>query len=219
MPTSSHSFFQHLERLLEGGMDLDDLAKRLEPKLEHLPPAFPGGARLTEDALAKRWKRLRSQLGSGSDSEAILLDAWTREHYSRYGANIENFVGTAKLPIGVIGPLRVNGLYAQEDYAVPLATTEAALVASYHRGARLLTSAGGCTSALLNESVNRAPAFAFRTLAECGRFVHWTLERLDEFREIVSQSSRYAQLIDVGFMGEGNHVYLNFQFSTGDAAG
>jgi hydroxymethylglutaryl-CoA reductase (NADPH) len=49
-------------------------------------------------------------------------------HYRR---NIENFVGTVKLPVGVAGPLRVNGLLAQGDYYIPLATTEAALVASY----------------------------------------------------------------------------------------
>ena len=59
-----------------------------------------------------------------------------------YQHNIENFIGAVKLPVGLAGPLRVNGLFAQGDYYVPLATTEAALVASYSRGAVAITEAG-----------------------------------------------------------------------------
>ncbi len=50
-----------------------------------------------------------------------------------YCHNIENFVGTVKLPVGVIGQVRINGLFARGDFYVPLATTEAALVASHSR--------------------------------------------------------------------------------------
>ena len=56
------------------------------------------------------------------------------------------FIGAFALPIGVAGPLRVHGQHAQGDYRVPLATTDAALVASYTRGARLVTEAGGCNA-------------------------------------------------------------------------
>ena len=56
-----------------------------------------------------------------------------------------------KVPVGVAGPLRVNGLFAQGDYYVPLATTEAALVASYSRGSQVISACGGCTAMLLNE--------------------------------------------------------------------
>jgi len=56
---------------------------------------------------------------------------------------------------------------------VPLATTEAALVASYNRGAQLVSEAGGCSAVLLNEGISRAPGFAFCNLQECGLFVVW----------------------------------------------
>jgi len=214
MPTGSKVFFRHLERLLEGGGTPEELARRLAPRREETPPAFPGGARVTEEALGRRWKRLGS-----AEAEAVLCDGWTRERCEGFARNVENFVGTVKLPVGIAGPLRVNGLFARGDYLVPLATTEAALVASHHRGACLVTAAGGCSSALLNESVNRSPAFGFRSMAESGSFVHWVLSRIETFQGLVSETSRHVRLLDVGFMGEGNHVYLNFQYSTGDAAG
>jgi len=47
----------------------------------------------------------------------------------------ENFIGVAQIPMGVVGPMRVRGKFVDdEDVYVPLATTEAALVASTNRG-------------------------------------------------------------------------------------
>jgi len=60
-----------------------------------------------------------------------------------YRRNIENYVGTVKVPVGIVGPLPVNGRFAEGGFMVPLATTEATLIASYNRGAKLLTRAGG----------------------------------------------------------------------------
>jgi hydroxymethylglutaryl-CoA reductase (NADPH) len=38
--------------------------------------------------------------------------------------NIENFVGAAQVPIGIVGPLLVDGEHARGEFYVPLATTE-----------------------------------------------------------------------------------------------
>src|SRR5262245_50121719 len=51
--------------------------------------------------------------------------------------NVENFIGVAQVPIGLAGPLRINGEHATGDFYAPLATTEGTLVASYSRGMRL----------------------------------------------------------------------------------
>ena len=48
----------------------------------------------------------------------------------RLRGNIENFIGAAQVPIGIAGPLLMNGEHAQGEFYVPLATTEGALVAS-----------------------------------------------------------------------------------------
>src|ERR1019366_10212814 len=59
------------------------------------------------------------------------------EHTGRYSidpaalaGNIENFVGAAQVPIGIAGPLLVDGEHAQGEVYVPLATSEGTLVAS-----------------------------------------------------------------------------------------
>jgi hydroxymethylglutaryl-CoA reductase (NADPH) len=133
--------------------------------------------------------------------------------------SIEIVIGTVKVPVGIAGPLRVAGSHARGDYYVPLATTEAALVASYSRGARLLTAAGGCTAALLAEGLSRAPGFAFRSLAEAARFASWIQSRLPELAAIAAGTTSHGRLSAVRPSVEGNHVYVNLEFSTGEAAG
>jgi hydroxymethylglutaryl-CoA reductase (NADPH) len=163
----------------------------------------------------RRWERLPAS----ALARPALLDAWTAAQTEGFTGHIENLIGTAKIPVGVAGPLRVRGLFAQGDYYIPLATTEAALVASYHRGAQLIGEAGGCRAMLVNEGVSRVPGFAFRDLDECGRFVSWTLAHMEAFRAAAARTTRHGHLADLRVTIEGNHVYLYFVFETGDAAG
>lgn len=122
----------------------------------------------------KRWQKL-----AAPEAQALLLDEQTERTMQAYQKNIEYFIGTVKLPVGIAGPLRVNGSHAQGDYLVPLATTEAALVASYHRGSQLITAAGGASALLLNEGVTRTPVFAFLSLAQAGQFVGWVTSQFE----------------------------------------
>ena len=41
--------------------------------------------------------------------------------------NIENAIGAVQIPLGVAGPITINGEYAKGDFYLPLATTEGAL--------------------------------------------------------------------------------------------
>src|SRR5690348_10222539 len=129
-----------LQQLLSTHTAAEVLAK-LAPKRTPLSPRLPSGG-IDSDAIAKRWATLA---GHESSRPAILTDA-TLDAASLYARNIENFIGTVSVPVGVAGPLRVNGTYAQGDFYVPLATTEATLVASYCRGALLISEAGGATA-------------------------------------------------------------------------
>jgi len=194
---------------------LEALEQDLATKSTAPAAKIPGGARLTPEAIDRRWQ----VLAAGEETRANLLDLQTQEQMQQYERNIENFIGTVKLPIGLAGPLRVNGLFAQGDYYVPLATTEAALVASYSRGAKLISAVGGCTVMLLNEGVSRAPGFAFRNLEEVGKFMLWAIEQQATFKQIAESTTRHGKLTDMRITVEGNHVYLDFQFTTGDAAG
>ncbi len=149
----------------------------------------------------------------------ILTAKATFSDLNRLEGNIENYIGMSQIPTGVIGPLRVIGSAAKGDFFVPLATSEGALVASYHRGAKACLLAGGATSVCLVEGVQRSPLYKFHNLGDLGQFVVWVLAQVDKFREITEQSSRFAKLEDMRTNIEGNHLILTFEFHTGDASG
>jgi hydroxymethylglutaryl-CoA reductase (NADPH) len=148
-----------------------------------------------------------------------LYNEHDKENIELYGKNIEYAIGTIKLPVGVAGPLRVNGIHAQGDFIIPLATTEAALVASYHRGACLITKAGGAMSALLGEGVGRSPGFAFHTLLEAGQFIAWATSQFPHFITLAQATTAHGKLVDMKMQMEGNHVYMYLEYTTGDASG
>jgi len=136
-----------------------------------------------------------------------------------FRGNIENYIGLTQVPTGVIGPLRVIGASAHGDFYVPLATSEGALVASYHRGAKATRLAGGVTSICFLESVQRSPAFKFNDTSELIPFLIWVLAQVDIFKMITEKTSRFAKLLDFKSNIEGNHLTITFEYYTGDASG
>ncbi len=217
MSVSHRTAMSILKRLADGA-DPEQAAKVLTPRLpaaEPLPPRLPAGNEHNVEALHKRLAVLAAQ---GIDlaevsNPASLIDPTTLE------TNIENLVGCARLPIGVVGPLRVNGFNAHGDFYVPLATSEGALVASYNRGAYVIGQAGGAAVASLTDSVSRAPAFVFRDMNETLRFLAWVLARLDVWREVVGEVSNHCELIDLQPTVSGKDLFLNLVYKTGEAAG
>lgn len=208
------SFFR---RLFEK-RTLQEIEQSLLPSQEDMPPSVPRGdapGTISPEESDRRW----DILDANESAKHQLLDPMTREQMNAYSKNIENFIGTVKVPVGLAGPLRVRGLFANGDYYVPLATSEAALVASYSRGAQSITKAGGATVAMMWEGVTRAPVFIFDNLVEVGKFMGWASEQADSFKDIAASTTRHGQLLRTCFNLEGNHVYLIFEFITGDASG
>lgn len=214
MSTTYRKATDFLSRLLR-----KDSFERFEEqlKLRFDPPESQplASARIDHRSVARRWEKIPFKF----NSKEALLDNWTLEEMECYSGNIENFIGTVKLPVGIAGPLRINGTFANDDYLVPLATTEAALVASYNRGARILTKAGGCRAVMLSEGVSRSPAFAFKNLTTAAAFAAWALQNFEQFKETSNATSSHCRLTDLRLTVEGNHVYLEFEYFTGDAAG
>ena len=204
----------HLARLLSS-RNQEELLAGLAPHTGDTPPKVPGGSHVTDETVQRRW----DLLSAPPEARRELLDPDTEARKEHFKRNIEHFIGTVKVPVGLAGPLRVNGLFAHGDYYIPLATTEAALVASYSRGCHLLTEAGGCTAVLLNEGVSRAPGFAFRNLREAGLFVLWATEHFDDFRQAAEATTRFGKLTNLRITVEGNYVFLNFEYFTADASG
>jgi hydroxymethylglutaryl-CoA reductase (NADPH) len=133
--------------------------------------------------------------------------------------NIENFLGVAQVPVGLAGPLRVNGEHAKGDYYVPMATTEGTLVASYSRGMRVLAESGGVTTTVVKRSMQRAPVFMFDTAREARDFGEWVTQNHDGVRSAAESTTRIGRLVEIEQYAVGNMLYLRFNYTTGDAAG
>jgi len=150
----------------------------------------------------------------------------TLEHVSHFSfdpartsGNIENFTGVAQVPIGMAGPLRINGEHARGEFLIPLATTEGTLVASYSRGMKLLNMAGGVTCTVSDDKMQRAPVFVFDSAREARNFRDWVDERITDIRREAEATSSVAKLLYIDIYLANKFAYLRFNFSTGDAAG
>ena len=138
---------------------------------------------------------------------------------AQVAGNIENFLGVAQVPIGLAGPLRINGEQATGDFYVPLATTEGTLVASYNRGMRLLSESGGVTVTVVKRAMQRAPVFEFANAREARDFGQWLTVNYDAIRAIAEATTRVGKLTDIEQYAVGNLLYTRFNYTTGDAAG
>jgi hydroxymethylglutaryl-CoA reductase (NADPH) len=150
----------------------------------------------------------------------------TLRHVSGYSfdpalaaGNIENFTGVAQVPLGVAGPLRINGEHADGEFLIPLATTEGTLVASYNRGMKVLNLSGGVTCTISADCMQRAPVFVFASAREARDFRDWVREHLAEIRQEAEATSRVARLQDIDTYLANKFAFLRFNYSTGDAAG
>jgi len=133
--------------------------------------------------------------------------------------NIEQFIGVAQVPMGLAGPLRINGEHAQGDFYVPLATSEGSLVASYNRGMRLLTECGGVKTTVVEESMQRAPVFILNDALEAREFGQWVGQNFEKLKEAAEATTHTGHLINIGQYQLGPLRYLRFNYTTGDAAG
>ena len=148
------------------------------------------------------------------------------EHIGRYSfdpaavaGNVENFIGAVQVPIGIAGPLLVDGEHARGEFYVPLATTEGTLVASYNRGMKLLHRSGGVRTTVTDDAMQRAPAFGFDSAREARTFGQWIAAHFDDIKREAEASTRTGRLHRIEQFSASRFLFLRFDFTTGDAAG
>jgi hydroxymethylglutaryl-CoA reductase (NADPH) len=148
------------------------------------------------------------------------------EHVTSYSfdpaittGNIEQFVGVAQVPLGIAGPLLVNGEHARGEFYVPMATAEGTLVASYNRGMRLLYEAGGVTTTVMHDHMQRAPAFLFGSAREARGFGQWLRDHFDEIKAAAESTTRSGRLQEIEQYSASRMLFTRFNYTTGDAAG
>ncbi|KAK7912747.1 hypothetical protein WMY93_012958 [Mugilogobius chulae] len=143
---------------------------------------------------------------------------YTDYDYSKVmGTCCENVIGYMPVPVGVAGPLHLDG----KQYQVPLATTEGCLVASTNRGCRAIAMSGGARSCILADSMTRGPLVRLPSACQAAEVKAW-LESTDGFqvvKEAFDQSSRFARLQKLLVALAGRNLYIRFHSQTGDAMG
>ncbi|WP_226481028.1 hydroxymethylglutaryl-CoA reductase (NADPH) [Natrinema amylolyticum] len=161
-------------------------------------------------------RRLLIERETGAELEAIGDYAFPAE---RADPNIENMIGAAQVPMGVVGPVPVSGGAADGEHYLPLATTEGALLASVNRGLGVLRSAGGADARVTKNGMTRAPVFRVAGVAEAAEAVEWVEDNFEALREAAESTTSHGELLDIEPYVVGDSVYLRFAYDTKDAMG
>ena len=155
-----------------------------------------------------------------SDCKLDQISNYTLDMELAFAKNIENPIGTIQVPIGVAGPVTINGEHAKDDFFIPLATSEGALLASVNRGCSAITAAGGVNARVIGDKMTRAPVIKTESVVEAVKVKQWFEEKFDELKEIAESTTSHGKLIKIDpIIIVGNYVYPRFCYSTGDSMG
>jgi len=197
-------------------MEFEELVEKVasgEVRLHQVEKYTDGDKKLATEI---RRKALEKKLGVKLEN----IGHYSVDPNRLIGKNIENMIGVVQIPMGVAGPLKINGEYAKGEFYIPLATTEGALVASVNRGCSALTEAGGVKTTLIDDKMARAPLLKCPDARRAREVAEWVQNNLDYLQEeAVSKVTRHGKLRGVKPFIVGNNLYLRFEFETGDAMG
>ncbi|GLT26935.1 hypothetical protein SLA2020_019720 [Shorea laevis] len=178
-------------------------------------PSYSLEAKLGDCKRAAMIRREALQRTTKRSLEGLPLDGF--DYDSILGQCCEMPVGYVQIPVGIAGPLLLDG----KEYMVPMATTEGCLVASTNRGCKAIYASGGATSVLLKDGMTRAPVVRFPTAkraAELKLFLEDSAN-FDTIAVVFNRSSRFARLQGVKCAIAGKNLYIRFTCTTGDAMG
>ncbi len=133
--------------------------------------------------------------------------------------NIENMVGWAQVPVGLAGPLLLEGTHGRRDVLVPLATTEGALVASTSRGMGLVRGAGGVRARVTRDELSQHPVLVYEDIEGALDAAEAARGSLQRFQGLVSTITTHGRLVRVEPEVLGRRLVLRLVFTTGDAIG
>eukprot|EP00253_Pinus_taeda_P010555 PITA_10555 len=160
-------------------------------------------------------RRRALEMTTGRCLDGLPLDGF--DYGSILGQCCELPIGYVQIPVGVAGPLLLDGI----ENMVPMATTEGCLVASTNRGCKAIHMSGGATSVLLRDGMTRAPVVRFPTARRAAQLKFY-LESPNNYESlslIFNSTSRFARLQGIKCAIAGRNLYMRFCCSTGDAMG
>ncbi|NKE72447.1 PilZ domain-containing protein [Candidatus Manganitrophus noduliformans] len=171
-------------------------------------------ANYTNDTAAARRKWLELKTGVKLENVSVFSDC-----PENMKGNIENFIGVSQIPIGIAGPLKINGKFAKGNFYVPMATTEGALVYTYTQGMQILSLAGGVNTAVLKDELHISSIFTFKNISEALNFKKWLLANFERIKTHADGTTRHGKLIRIEPIIFDRNVTVKFYYSTADASG
>ncbi|KAH9603401.1 hypothetical protein KSS87_005355 [Heliosperma pusillum] len=196
------------------GLSFDD-EEIVKSVVSGITPSYSLEAKLGDCFRAAKVRREALQRTTGRSIEGLPLEGFDYE--SILGQCCEMPVGYVQIPVGIAGPLLLDG----REYSVPMATTEGCLVASTNRGCKAIHLSGGAFSVILKDRMTRAPVVRFGS-ARRAADLKFFLENPANFETlsfVFNKSSRFARLQDIKCAIAGKNLYTRFACSTGDAMG
>ena len=161
------------------------------------------------DSIEERRKFIENELGIDlSVLTQPLLD--TPEN-----VKIENLIGAVSIPLGVAGPLLVNG----KKYYLPLSTTESALIASVNRGCKALSISKGVSAYAYKIGAIRGAVFSVDSLEESKKFYQWLKKNEKNMAKVAESTSSHLRYKKMMIKSAGRYVFVRFYFDTDKAMG
>ncbi|MDP3066736.1 MAG: hydroxymethylglutaryl-CoA reductase (NADPH) [Methanobacteriaceae archaeon] len=155
-----------------------------------------------------------------SGTELTHLSHYSLDMGEALKRNIENPIGTIQIPVGITGPLTINGKYAQGDFYVPLATSEGALVASVNRGCSVIKDSGGVNVGIVADKMTRAPAIKAESIQEALKIKEWIENNFQTLKKAAESTTRHGKLVKIDpIVVVGRNLYPRFVYTTGDSMG
>lgn len=134
--------------------------------------------------------------------------------------NCENMIGVAQVPIGVAGPLKIKGSeFKTQDFYIPLATTEGALVASVNRGCKAITASGGANTYSYRVGQTRGPVFTVDSLDHQKKVYLWIKKNQEKLRKVTEKTSSHLKFKKAKSKSLANYIFVRFYYDTQDAMG
>ena len=123
------------------------------------------------------------------------------------------------IPMRVVGPVRIVGPVMAGEVPLPLATFEAPLWPSVHRGARVCTAAGGIRAVVIDDRMTRSVLLEAPDAPRALEVLRWVQGHRPALAAAAETGSRFTAFLDVHAQIVGNLLFLRFEMQTGDAAG
>nr|ADX31914.1 HMG CoA reductase [Bacopa monnieri] len=183
--------------------------------VEGKTPSYSLESKLGDCRRAAAIRREALQRTTGKSLDGLPLDGFNYD--SILGQCCEMPVGYVQIPVGIAGPLLLNG----KEFSVPMATTKGCLVASTNRGCKAIFASGGASSVILKDGMTRAPVVRFGTAKRAAELKFFLEDPLnfESLSLIFNSSSRFGRLQSIKCAVAGKNLYMRFTCSTGDAMG